>query len=108
MHRVIVNSTPIILLSNINQLDILKQIYGEIIIPQAVYNEVTADDNSAKKTAKFLNLSVTGTLGVLLKAKKLKIINEVKPLIDALLANGFFVTQKVYDMVLEQTSENKK
>ncbi len=28
------------------------------------------DDNSAKKTAKFLGLKVTGSLGILLKAKK--------------------------------------
>ncbi|MDY2840912.1 MAG: DUF3368 domain-containing protein [Treponema sp.] len=161
MRRVIVNSTPIILLSNINQLELLKQLYETITIPQAVYDEVTAkpdsacqnlknhfdwikvektrnpiqkkmyeaklhdgevevmilaqeepkadlvilDDNSAKKTAKFLELSVTGTLGVLVKAKQLNYIEKVKPLMDALIANGFFVTQNVYSMVLEQTGE---
>lgn len=161
MRRVIVNSTPIILLSNINQLELLKQLYETITIPQAVYDEVTAkpdsacqnlknhfdwikvekirnpiqkkmyeaklhdgevevmilaqeelkadlvilDDNSAKKTAKFLELSVTGTLGVLVKAKQLNYIEKVKPLMDALIANGFFVTQNVYSMVLEQAGE---
>ena len=161
MRRVIVNSTPIILLSNINQLELLKQLYETITIPQAVYDEVTAkpdsacqnlknhfdwikvekirnpiqkkmyvaklhdgevevkilaqeepkadlvilDDNSAKKTAKFLELSVTGTLGVLVKAKQLYYIEKVKPLMDALIANGFFVTQNVYSMVLEQAGE---
>lgn len=161
MRRVIVNSTPIILLSNINQLELLKQLYETITIPQAVYDEVTAkpdsacqnlknhfdwikvekirnpiqkkmyeaklhdgevevmilaqeepkadlvilDDNSAKKTAKFLELSVTGTLGVLVKAKQLNYIEKVKPLIDALIANGFFVAQNVYSMVLEQAGE---
>jgi len=161
MRRVIVNSTPIILLSNINQLELLKQIYGEITIPQAVFDEVTAkpdsacqnlrnhldwikvesiknplqkkmyeaklhdgevevmilaqedpkaelvilDDNSAKKTAKFLELTVTGTLGVLIKAKKLQLIEKVKPLMDALIANGFFLTQNIYDMILEQAGE---
>ena len=161
MRRVIVNSTPIILLSNINQLELLKQLYETITIPQAVYDEVTAkpdsacqnlknhfdwikvekirnqiqkkmyeaklhdgevevmilaqeepkadlvilDDNSAKKTAKFLELSVTGTLGVLVKAKQLNYIEKVKPLMDALIANGFFVTRNVYSMVLEQAGE---
>lgn len=66
---------------------------------------VILDDNSAKKTAKFLELSVTGTLGVLVKAKQLNYIEKVKPLMDALIANGFFVTQNVYSMVLEQTGE---
>ena len=66
---------------------------------------VILDDNSAKKTAKFLELSVTGTLGVLVKAKQLNYIEKVKPLMDALIANGFFVTQNVYSMVLEQAEE---
>ena len=66
---------------------------------------VILDDNSAKKTAKFLELSVTGTLGVLVKAKQLNYIEKVKPLMDALIANGFFVTQNVYSMVLEQAGE---
>ena len=66
---------------------------------------VILDDNSAKKTAKFLELSVTGTLGVLVKAKQLNYIEKVKPLMDALITNGFFVTQNVYSMVLEQTGE---
>ena len=35
------------------------------------------DDNSAKKTAKFLGLKVTGSLGILLKAKKEALISEV-------------------------------
>ena len=161
MRKVIVNSTPIILLSNINQLELLKQIYGEITIPQAVYDEVTEkpdsacqnlknhfdwikietiknplqkkmyqaklhdgevevmilaqeepkadlvilDDNTAKKTARFLELTVTGTLGILVKAKQLKFIEKIKPLMDALIGNGFFVAQNVYNMVLEQAGE---
>lgn len=126
MRRVIVNSTPIIILCNIGLLDILKALYAEICIPEAVYREVTEkddsacqvlktalnwihvekianqsdkkmykaklhdgevevmilaqegtaddlvviDDNAAKKTAKYLGLKVTGTIGVLLKAKR--------------------------------------
>jgi len=36
MRRVIVNSTPLITLSNIGRLDILRDLYYEIFIPQAV------------------------------------------------------------------------
>ncbi|OQB67364.1 MAG: hypothetical protein BWX91_01873 [Spirochaetes bacterium ADurb.Bin133] len=36
MLKVISNSTPIIALFAIDQLDILKKMYGEIIIPNAV------------------------------------------------------------------------
>ena len=47
MRRVIVNSTPIIVLCNIGLLDILKALYAEICIPEAVYREVTEKDDSA-------------------------------------------------------------
>jgi uncharacterized protein len=39
---VIVNTTPIIALSLLEHLDLLGLLYGEVIIPQAVWNEITA------------------------------------------------------------------
>ena len=42
MRRVIVNSTPIIVLCNIGLLDILKALYAEIYIPEAVYREAVS------------------------------------------------------------------
>ena len=47
MRRVIVNSTPLIALCNADLLNILKEIYGSIIIPKAVFDEVTAKKDSA-------------------------------------------------------------
>ncbi len=161
MPRVIVNSTPLIILSNINQLDLLKKLYSEIYIPAAVFNEVTEktdsacqqmkshsdwihvckitdesqkrmyqaklhagevevmilaqenpkadlvilDDNAAKKTAKFLGLNVTGSLGVILKAKKMDILKEVTPLMNQLISNGFYITKEIYDLVKSETGE---
>ena len=43
----IVNSTPLIILCNIGKLEILKEMYGEVVIPQAVYTEVTVKKDSA-------------------------------------------------------------
>ena len=40
MRKVIVNSTPIIGLADIDRLDLLRQVYGQIVIPQAVYDEI--------------------------------------------------------------------
>ena len=40
MDKVIVNSTPVIGLANIGKLDILRQMYGTITIPQAVFDEI--------------------------------------------------------------------
>jgi len=37
---VVSNTTPIISLSSIGKVDLLEQIFGKIIIPKAVYNEI--------------------------------------------------------------------
>ena len=41
MRKVVVNSTPLIILCKIGRLDILQKLYHEIFIPTAVYREVT-------------------------------------------------------------------
>lgn len=158
MRKVIVNSTPIISLADIGQLDLLRQVYDQITIPQAVYNEIITpsvkgqvdensdwiiveqimdtsqkrmyraklhagevevmilaqeknadlvilDDNAAKKTAKYLGLNVTGTLGVLLRAKREGYIEAISPLMDALTRDHFFIDEKVRGMVLKQAGE---
>ena len=161
MRRVIVNSTPLIVLCNTGQLDILKKLYGEISIPEAVFNEITEkedsacqlvkasldwihvekitdktekkmykaklhdgevevmilaqenpkadlviiDDNAAKKTAKYLGLSVTGTLGVLLKAKKHGIIAKLGPVLEEIKRNGFYIGEELEKLILEQAGE---
>ena len=160
MRKIIVNSTPIIILGNINKLSILKEIYKEIIIPKAVFDEISAksdkakssllqnqdwikilevkdktnrkiyqsklhngevevmmlaqeisadlliiDDNTAKKTAKFLGLTVTGTLGVLLKAKSLKIIKEIKPILEEMLQKDFYISENLIKIVLKSANE---
>ena len=56
-------------------------------------------------SAKYLGLPVTGTLGVLIKAKRMGIIESVKPLITELRKNGFYVSGTVERMVLEQAGE---
>ncbi len=38
--KVISNASPLIALSQIERLNLLKEIWSEIIIPKAVYNEV--------------------------------------------------------------------
>ena len=47
-HRIVVSDTScLILLSKINKLTLLKQLYSEIYIPEAVYNEIVAKQDNA-------------------------------------------------------------
>lgn len=49
MPKVIVNSTPLIILGKIGYLNILNQLYGEVLLPLAVYDEVVVKDDTVKK-----------------------------------------------------------
>lgn len=157
MRRVIVNSTPLIALCNADLLNILKEIYGSIIIPKAVFDEVTAKKDSAclqikqnldwitvetitniedrkmykaklhagevdvmilaqadpkadlviidDNAAKYLGLTVTGTLGVLIKAKQSGIISSVKNAITKIQSNGFYINENIIKLALKQAGE---
>lgn len=162
MRKVVVNTTPLIALSHVGQLDILRKLYGEIIIPEAVYKELSAktesickrmvdesldwirvdkiknqmaksmyrtqlhdgevevmilskeisadvviiDDANAKKHAKYLDLPVTGTLGVLIKAKKEGYVGELKPILHQMMENGIYISQGLIALCLEQVGES--
>ena len=161
MHKVIVNSTPIISLCHIGKLSLLKKLYDEILIPEAVYREICAkqdsiakselnksldwirickiqneqakfffksqlhdgevevmilgkeedatlliiDDKNAKNHAKYLNFNVTGTLGVLLKAKREGHIDVIKPLLAQMVSKGIFLDAKIQAYCLDEAGE---
>jgi predicted nucleic acid-binding protein len=161
MRKVVVNTTPLIALSHVGRLDILKEMYGEILIPNAVYRELSAkaesvckiavdssldwilvkeiknqmaksmyksqlhegevevmilakeinadvviiDDANAKKHAKYLELPVTGTLGVLVKAKQKGYVDELKPLLLRMVENGIYISQGLIEVCLKQAGE---
>ncbi len=161
MHKVIVNSTPLIALCNIGKLDIFKMLYGEITIPKAVYEEISAkpdsvcksmvdeslewinienienemaklmfksqlhdgevevmilakennadlviiDDGNARKYARYLQLTLTGTIGVLIKAKQKGYISEIKPLLEELCRSGIYLSAELIDRCLAEVNE---
>ena len=51
MRKVVVNTTPLIALSHVGQLEVLKKMYGSIIIPEAVYRELSVKTESSCKKA---------------------------------------------------------
>jgi predicted nucleic acid-binding protein len=153
---VVSDTSPISNLAAIGQLQLLQQLYKNIIIPTAVYQELlnsgdtdpgalavqsfswiqvrsitnislfqslTAnldpgeaeaitlavelsaerliiDERRGRNEALNLGIKVTGILGVLLAAKQQGLIVQVKPLLDNLTTQGFWMRQELYAEVL--------
>ncbi|MDR1815008.1 MAG: DUF3368 domain-containing protein [Tannerella sp.] len=159
MRKVISNTTPILSLIKIEKLDILKELYGQIMIPEAVFNEmevgkdwlfytdlskidwiriepiqqitsklylfdldageaeviilaqeqkadlVIMDEIMGRRYAKQLGLKLTGTLGILLRAKEKGLIDDVAPLISNLIKNGVWISPELIKVVLKKAGE---
>jgi uncharacterized protein len=161
---VVSDTSPINNLAAINQLQLLQQLYGIILIPEAVYRELTdpsfpvagaaevqtfdwiqcrsvndrtviealsneldvgeaeaialaletkaelvlIDERRGRLVAGRLNLRYTGILGILVESKSRGLINEVKPLMNALINQaGFWVAAPLYNNVLRFVNEDE-
>ena len=63
------------------------------------------DERAGRRVAAALGLSVVGTLGVLLAAKRTGHIAEVRPLVDELLRQGFWVAPRLVKQALLAAAE---
>jgi len=64
------------------------------------------DDLKARKLAVRLNLKITGTLGIIHKAKQMGIIGKIKPIINLLLETDFRISNKIVEELLVLNNEN--
>ncbi|WP_373514219.1 DUF3368 domain-containing protein [Persicitalea sp.] len=92
------------LLTNLAELDVGE---AEVI---AIASELEArlviiDEVLGQKIAKQASLKVTGTLGVLIKAKEMGLIDKLGPLVDDLQAQGIWIGDKLKETVLRQVEE---
>ena len=51
---VVSDTTPLISLLKIKRVDLLKELFGEVLIPQAVFDELTSDSVFKWKQIKFV------------------------------------------------------
>jgi predicted nucleic acid-binding protein len=159
---IVSNTSPITNLAAVGQLDLLQQLYGNIIIPQAVYDEMASlgytvpgtieiqtlswiqtqqvinrtlvtqleteidpgeseaialaielsanrlliDDRQGRIAASRFGINTVGVLGILLVAKRRRLISSVKPVMDDLIAQaGFRVSNQLYADVLNAAGE---
>lgn len=65
------------------------------------------DDRKARRWARSLGLRVCGTVGVLLRAKRQGLIEAVKPLLEALKAAGFRLSQELEEEALHLAGERR-
>lgn len=159
---VVSNTSPISNLAGIGQLDLLQRLYGNVIIPPAVYQEILnagetepatlaiqtlnwiitqpvtnrslleslqtnldpgeaeaialavelkaerliIDERRGRNEAIQAGLRVTGLLGILLATKQQGLIPKVQPLLDDLLAKGFWIREALYVEVLRLAKED--
>lgn len=155
---IVSDASPLIVLLKTNKLSILQKLFTKIIVPKAVYQEITAkeqekqifdktdwieirdiknselnnllkklidkgeaeaiilakelktslllDDAKARKYAILLNVEVIGTLGLLKMAKKRGITPSVKETISDMLAEGYYIEDKLIARILEDVGES--
>lgn len=63
------------------------------------------DDALARNVARQLDIRLTGTLGILLRAKQLALVDAVEPHIKKLRASGFRLTVELEAAVLREAGE---
>ena len=108
---VVSDTSPLSSLLQINSIYLLKSIYGKIILPNAVMDELNrleskGIDLSAIKNADWIEVKSVGVLGILVIAKNKKLINSVKEKIDEMkLKANFWIKEDLYKRVLESVNE---
>ena len=159
MLKVISNTTPILSLLKIDKLNLLKELYGKIIIPEAVFREIEngkekpyykdltkidwieiqkiknkssrayftdldegeaevlilaneqnadliiMDEIIGRRYVKHLGINLTGTIGVLLKAKNRGLIGSVKNLLTELTEKGTWLNPGLISKILMLADE---
>jgi len=161
LQKVVSNSSPLIHLAKIGKLDLLKHLFSEIIVPEAVYRESVVegrnrndavkiaeaewirvqkikndklkrafmmeidegeaeaivlaleesadltilDDYEARRIARTFGLKVTGTIGILIRAKYEGRIRNLKDEIDRLMKTGFWIDKELYKRILKESGE---
>jgi predicted nucleic acid-binding protein len=66
---------------------------------------ILLDDARARKIAQRLNIKQIGTIGLLLRAKRRGLVENIRPHIDALIENGIYIRRELTDAVLKNAGE---
>ena len=67
--------------------------------------EVLIDEHYGRKLALMNGLQVTGTIGILLRAKVEGLLGEIKPCIEIMRSNRVYLSSALVELVLKQAGE---
>jgi len=67
--------------------------------------EVIIDDLAGRKCAASLDISLRGTLGIVLVAKRRGLIPRARPVIESMMSAGLYLSRRVLDEALRRVGE---
>ena len=106
MRKVIVNSTPLIALCHVNQLTVLKQLYGEITIPKAVYDEISVKEDSVCKKNVDESLDWIHVQEIQNQMAKTMFKSQLHDgEVEVMIQNGIYIKPSLVELCLKQAGE---
>lgn len=66
---------------------------------------ILVDDLAARRIAQDLGLNVVGTCGLLLEAKRVNLVAEVRPLVEKLSESGYYLSRSLIETVCRLAGE---
>ncbi len=149
--KIIVSDTSsLIALTNIGELELLKEVYEEVVITPLIAEEygletpdwirieqikdiqkfkllnleldkgessgitlalenapslLIIDEKKGRRIAKKLGIKILGILGVMIRAKEIGLITQIKPLIEKLEKVDFRIAKRLKNQILERVGE---
>jgi predicted nucleic acid-binding protein len=112
---IVSDSSPIIALAACDKLGLLDRLFGQVCIPQAVFDELAVPNKpnlpmitawaKGRTIAARNGVRTVGTIGILLWAKQRGFLAGLKPSLDTLMNTGFRVSDVLYRQILERAGE---
>lgn len=147
---IISDTSSLIALTNIGELELLKEVYEEVVITPLIAEEygletpdwirieqikdiqkfkllnleldkgessgitlalenapslLIIDEKKGRRIAKKLGIKILGILGVMIRAKEIGLITQIKPLIEKLEKVDFRIAKRLKNQILERVGE---